>query len=187
MNYNFFASESDKIELFNYLFASTDLQIFDSYSLYGQKIRQYKSLGDLTTSFDLANGGQFAISLQLWAPSFLGNIWFERIALKPQYCDGYTFRYCTRGWGLLSLHLGGEQHNTLRYSNISHLSEKAAIANEEPQSNYDKAADWDWLEINRISRHLKYFIHNKMAVSKMGSLDILPGAAAREKQGVILR
>jgi hypothetical protein len=187
MNYNFFASESDKIELFNYLFASTDLQLFDSYSPYGQKIRQYKSLKDLTNNFDLASGGQYAISLRLWAPSFLGAIRFEKIALKPQYCDGHTFRYCTCGWGLLNLCLGGEQNDTLSYSNISHLSEKAAIANEEPQSSFEKVTDWNWLEINRMGRHLKHLIHNKMAVGKMGSLGILSGAAAREKQGIVLR
>jgi hypothetical protein len=115
MNYNFFASESDKITLLNYLFANTDVQIFDSYSPYDEQVRQYKSLTDLTTAFDLANGDQYAVSLSLWAPSFLGAVRFEKIALKPQYCNGHTFQYCTSGWGLLNLHLGGEQNNTLRY------------------------------------------------------------------------
>jgi hypothetical protein len=187
MNYSFFASEADKIQLLSYLFVSTDLQIFDSYSPYGQQIQQYKSIEDLTTNFDLINGGQFAASLQLWSPSFLGSIRFEKIALKPKYCDGHTFRYCTCGWGLLTLHLGGEQDNTLRYSNLSHLSEKAAIANEEPQSNSEKAANWNWLEINRMGRSLRYLIHNKIAVDKIGSSGILPGAAARARQGVVLR
>jgi hypothetical protein len=186
MNYNFFASEADKIALFSFLFSNTSLQIFDSYSPFGQPIRQYKSLAELTSTFDLARGSQYEVSLRLWAPSFLGAVRFERIALKPEFCNGHTLRHCTCGWGLLNLHLGGEQNNTLHHSTISHLSEKGAIANEEPQLGSEKASAWNRLEINQIGRQLTYFIHNKMAVDKMGSLGILPGAAERERQGVIL-
>lgn len=184
MNYNFFAAEADKIIFLEFLFANTNLHVFDSYSPYGQRIRQYKSVADISSAFDLSTEGQFAVTLQLWSPDFLGALNFTKIKLNPKSCEGHTFRYCTAGLGLIQLYFGGEQNSTLSYSHIGHFSEKGATANEQP---LDLAINWDWAAINRMSRHLKYTIQQKMAVSNWGSIGILPGAAERQKQGVILQ
>lgn len=184
MNYNFFATESDKVCFLNFLFTSTNLQVFDSYSSYGQHVRQYKSVAAISSAFDLSSGGQFAVTLQLWSPDFLGALRFQKIKLNPMHCEGNSFRYCTAGLGLLQLYLGGEEDNVLHYSHIGHFSEKGAIANEHAS---DLASSWDWKVINRLSRHLKYILHQKMAVEKLGSIGILPGAAERQRRGVILQ
>ena len=182
MNYNFFATEVDKIYLLEFLFSSTNLQVFDSYSLLGQRVRQYKTVADIRSAFDLTSGGQFAVTLELWSPDFLGDVSFLKIKLNPTHCQGHTLRYRTAGLGLIQLYFGGEQDNILHHSHIGHFSEKGAAANEQ---NSDLTNNWDWAVTNRISRQLKYRIQ-KMADNNLGSSAILPGATARQKQGVLL-
>lgn len=46
---------------------------------------------------------------------------------------------------------------------------------------------WDWTEIQSTSRKLKYFIHNKLAIRKIGSVGVLLGADKLEQQGIKLR
>lgn len=102
MTYNFYASKSDKLQLLDYIFKETDLRVFDSDSAYGEKVREYKSSEEIEQSFDLENGQSFAATFQLWSPSFLGQILFEKVMLNPKYCKGHTFRYKTTGWGSFS-------------------------------------------------------------------------------------
>lgn len=187
MNYHFFASEADKLQLLDFLFQEADLQVFDSYSPYGQGIREYKKTAEVTSAFDLKTGGQFAVSLSLWAPSFLGAVRVEKITLNPKYCKGHTFRYSSAGLGLLHLHLGGEQNSVQRYSNLAHVSQKKAMAINSNLPYAEKASSWNWTEITKAGRQLKYVIHQQMSVDKRGNMGILPGAAERQKRGIILR
>ncbi len=55
MNYDFYANESDKIILLEYVFNETDLKIFDLYSNYEEPVKEYKNITDVTSNFDLKN------------------------------------------------------------------------------------------------------------------------------------
>ena len=183
MNYNFLATKSDKLTVLNYLFDHTDLQVLDSYSKYGQEICQYKSTAEIAAKFDLETGGQFAVAFQLWSPRFGGEVLFKRIELKPRYCNGHTFRYSAEGWGLIQLYLGGCQNNILSYSHIGHFNEKGALGWEDVSQEKGKVNRWNWKEIAATSRSMKYQIH-KMAIDKIGSMSVLPGADNLIKSGV---
>ena len=148
MNYNFLATKSDKMNVLNYLFENTDLQVFDSYSEYGQEICQYRSTTEIATKFDLENGGQFAVIFQLWSPRFGGEVMFRRIELKPRYCNGHTFRYATGGWGLIQLCLGGCQKNSLHHSNIGHFNERGALGRVDDDKELAEVKRWNWKEIS---------------------------------------
>ncbi|MGI4875078.1 MAG: hypothetical protein ACRYFX_28320 [Janthinobacterium lividum] len=185
MSYKFFAAEADKIALLEFLFSKTNLQVFDSYSPLGQTVRQYKCLADVTSAFDLKIGSQFAVTLQLWSPNFDGKISFPKIKLNPKYCQGHTFRYQTAGWGLIQLYFGGEQNGILHHSHLGNWSERGALAAADKQDEAE-ITSWNWREINRVSRQIRYFIHQKMAVAKLGSLGILPDAQEQIAQGIAL-
>ena len=186
MTYDFFADKQDKIKVLQFLFGETDLRIFDLGSAYGQEITQYKSVEEIENKFDLDNGDKFALTFQLWTPRHKGKPLFRRIELDPKYCDGHTFRYATDGWGLIQLYFGGIKRNELTQSHIGHFSEKRAMKNEASNSFNGAVSAWDWTEIQKTSRQLKYHIQNKLATRTVGSFGILEGAEKLEKSGITL-
>lgn len=74
LTYDFFANETDKIEVLNFIFRETDLQIFASGSTYGQKINEYRTTGEIVSQIDLHNGDKFAVTFQLWTPRLKGDL-----------------------------------------------------------------------------------------------------------------
>jgi hypothetical protein len=187
MTYDFFADETDKIEILNFIFRETDLQIFDLGSPYGQKISEYKTTEEIVSKFDLRNGDKFAVTFQLWTPRFKGDLVFRKVELDPKYCKGHTFRYSTEGWGLIQLYFGGIKNNELNRSHIGHQSQKRATAWESNNTELGQVGNWDWSEVEKAARGLKYQIHNKMTKRKIGVDDVLVGADKLGEQGIKFR
>ncbi|SFQ74298.1 hypothetical protein [Hymenobacter arizonensis] len=183
MNYNFLANRADIIWVLNFIFENTDLQVFDCYSELGQEVCQYISADEIAAKFDLESGGQSAVTFQMWSPRFGGAVAFRKIKLNPESCNGHTHRYSTDAWGMIQLYLGGCQNNILSNSSIGHFSEKGALAWEDIRIEKGKVNCWNWEEIAAASRSLKYHIH-KIAVGKIGSSSILPGANELSKTGI---
>src|SRR6476469_5105150 len=108
-NLDFFAIRPDLEQLFTFLFAETDFRVFESYSEFGQSLREFPSFADLFATFDIGldeNGHGSAALLQLWSPSVMPKPRIERINLDPGKCDGFTFRFRISGYGLVQLYLG---------------------------------------------------------------------------------
>jgi hypothetical protein len=91
MIYNFFADKIDKLQILEYIFQDTDLQIYDANSLYGQEICIYNSVEEISSKFDLVNGDKFALTFQLWTPRHNGKPIFRKIELDPKRCSGLQF------------------------------------------------------------------------------------------------
>ena len=155
-------------------------------SAYDEKIVEYDDLEEITSKFDLEKGGNTAITFHLWSPRFKGEIIHRKIKLDPRRCKGHTFRYSTNGWGLIQLYFGGIEKSRLSYSHIGHFNEKGALLREGANNSSGKVKDWDWQEIRKTSRKLKYQIHNKMSVDKRGSMGIMQGAHESIKMGIEL-
>jgi hypothetical protein len=187
MTYDFFADKTDKMEILDFIFKETDLLVYDLGSPYGQEINEYKTVEEVSSKFDLDNGDKFATTFQLWTPRHKGKPIFRKVDLDPKRCDGHTFRYSTDGWGLIQLYFGGLKNNELNQSHIGHFNESGALKNESSITFNGKVNAWDWTEIQVTSRKLKYQIQNKMATSKIGSSDILIGAAKLEELGIKLK
>ena len=187
MNYNFFASKADKLEVLDFIFNETDLQIYDCASLYEREICEYKKSEEILAKFDLDNGDNFANTFQLWSPRHKGKPIFNKINLDPKRCKGSTFRYSTEGWGLIQLYLGGIKKNELYHSHIGHFNEKGALKWEYTNKVNGLISSWDWTEISKTSRKIKYQIHNKIAIRKIESLGVLSGAHNLQTQGIKLR
>ena len=71
-------------------------------------------------------------------------------------------------------------------SHIGHFTVKQALKWEDANHLKGKVDSWNWKEIERASRKLKNHIHNKMAINKIGSYGILPGAEELSKSGIKL-
>jgi len=187
MHYNFLADEKDKLAILEFIFNDTDLKIYDTASDLGQEVCEYKNIQDISSKFDLSLGGKSELTFQLWSPRHKGQPIFNKVALNPKYCEGHTFRYNTNGWGLIQLYFGGIKNNELSQSHLGHFNEKGALNREDITSINGKVADWDWKEIQITSRKLKYQIHNKLAVRKIGSLGVLDAADKLERSGIVFR
>ncbi len=187
MTYNYFANRTDKLEILDFIFKKTDLHIYDLSSPYGLEICEYKSLSDIDSKFDLNIGDKFAVTFQLWTPRHKGKPIFRKITLDPKRCNGHAFRYSIDGWGLIQLHFGGLKNNELNQSHIGHFNEKGALKNENITTFNDRVDSWDWTEIQSTSGKLKYHIHNKLSVRKIGSFGVLKGADLLEKDGIKFR
>ena len=186
MNYNFFADKADKLAILEFIFKETDLKVYDHDSSYGQEISEYRNVEEILSKFDLEKGNKFSVTFQLWAPRHAGRPIFRKIDLDPKRCNGYTFRYATNGWGLIQLYYSGIENNSLSQSTIAHFTEKGASANEKVSAFNDEVNNWNWKEIKSTSGKLKYHIHNKLAVRKIGSCGVLKGADNLVKLGVKL-
>lgn len=186
MNYNFLANHEDKIRIFDFIFESTDLQVFDLSSEYSQEVWRYRNIAEIISRFDLENGGQFAVTLLLWSPSFGGKVVFRKINLNPASCEGHTFRYATSGLGLIQLYLGGCQKNSLHHSTIGHFNERGALGRADSDKELTEVKSWNWKVIVSTSGRLRRHIH-KIAVRKFDGIDVLPGADILSKSGVELR
>ena len=181
MTYDFFANKADKLEILDFIFMETDLQVYDLGSPYGQEICQYKTVDEISSKFELDNGDKFAVTFQLWTPRHKGKLLFRKIDLDTKHCNGHTFRYSTDGWGLIQLYFGGLKNNQLNQSHIGHFNESGALKNENSTTLNGKVDAWDWTEIQATSRKLKYQIHNKLATRKIGSFGILSGADTKKR------
>lgn len=87
MTYDFFAGEEDKVKLLNYIFNDTDLCIFDLSSRYGEEIKEYLTVDEIISSFDLTDKNPQGAYFQLWSPQFKGEVEFQRVELDPRRCD----------------------------------------------------------------------------------------------------
>ncbi|MFP9113121.1 hypothetical protein ACLI1A_04220 [Flavobacterium sp. RHBU_3] len=187
MNYNFFADKSDKLKVLDFIFNETDLLVYDLASPYGQEICRYTSVEEMESKFDFENGDKFSNTFQLWSPRHKGEPIFRKVELNPKYCNGYTFRYATEGWGLIQLYFGGIRNDELNQSHIGHFSVKGASKWEDINNDKGPVDAWNWKEIEITSRKLKHFIRNKLTVRKIGSFGVLQGANMLEKQGIKFR
>lgn len=183
MNYNFFANGVDKIQLLDFIFSETDIQVFDLYSEFDKEVSQYGISTEVTEKFDLENGRQSSVTFQLWSPRFGGEVGFRRIELNPKSCNGHTCRYRTEGWGLIQLYLGGRNQNRLYHSNIGHFEEKGASKWKEVEKEKGAIDQWNWKEIKSTSGKLRRQVQ-KMAVEKIGGYGVMRGASELKKSGV---
>jgi hypothetical protein len=79
-----------------FIVAETDLRVFESYSEYGRELREFRRFDELCAAYDVGqdkHGKGSAILLQMWSPSLGEKLRIERIKLRPEKCDGHTFRW----------------------------------------------------------------------------------------------
>jgi hypothetical protein len=182
-NLDFFATRADHEAILGFLFASTDIRMFESYSGFGQKLREFHSFEELTVAYDVGadpNGHGTAVLLQLWSPAVEPGPQIERIALDPRRCEGHTFRYCIDGWGLIQLYLGGIHGRTITKSHYGHNSEARAR-----KWGYSDGVDWGALK--SLSNRVQYHIRGRLSVARVPGRPVLAEAYGLARSGYALK
>ena len=182
-NLNFFAAEADQRAVVDFLFSSTDVRVFESYSEYGAELREFRSTEELAGAFSLGtdpHGNGSAVLLQLWSPSVMRDLTITRFALDPARCDGHTFRYRIDGGGLMQLYLGGVCDRVVTMSHFGHQSQIRAQAWE-----VDDGVNWEALET--LANRIQYHVRKRLSAGKAASMLVLPQALELARSGYALK
>lgn len=180
---DFFAVREDYINIFDRLFSTTDVQVFEGYSEYDQELRHFRSTQELLGAFPLGvdtYGNSFAHHLQLWSPSVAPEPEIQRINLVR--VKGHTHRFCVHGMGLMQFHTGGVFGDRITKSNFGHFSEKGARAR--AVGNADEV---DWVASRKLSNKIIYLIKCKLRVARVPFWPVLAGALELHRGGYKLR
>lgn len=183
VNLDFFAAEADQRAVLDFLFSSTDVRVFESYSEYDAELREFRSTDELAATFRLGTdpyGNGSAILLMLWSPSVMRDLTIERFALKPEHCDGHTFRHRIDGGGLMALYLGGVCGRVVTKSHFGHQSQVRAQA-----WQVDDGVNWESLKT--LSARIQYHLRTRLAAGKAGSRPVLPQALELAQSGYALK
>ncbi|MBC7853776.1 MAG: hypothetical protein IAF94_10100 [Pirellulaceae bacterium] len=182
-NLDFFAAESDQRAVVDFLFTSTNVRLFESYSEFSQELREFRSLDELAAAFPLGvdkHGNGTAILLQLWSPSVMTKLEIERFALKPEKCNGHTFRHRIVGGGLIQLYLGGVHGRVITKSHFGHFAEAGAR-----KWGVEKGVNWS--ELKTLSNKVQYHIRKRLAAAKVPGRPVLPEALELVRAGYSLK
>jgi hypothetical protein len=177
-NCDFYAAGSDFKLVLDFVLTESGCRIFESYSPYGEQLREFCSYSEIESRYSIGQcrGSASSVNLQL-LPIGAGEVIIERNNLEPQHCNGFTYRFCSSGWGLIQLYLGGISPNGLVHSHTNHNSEKRAFAWETTyRDKLGPVSAWSWPAIEKTSRRINSFIR-KVSVAKHGSRPILPQAS----------
>ncbi len=183
VNLDFFAAEADQRAVLDFLFSSTDVRVFESYSEPDAELREFPSTDELAAAFPLGtdpHGNGHAITLQLWSPSVMRDLSIRRFKLNPVHCTGHTFRHNIEGGGLMQLYFGGVCDRVVTKSHFGHQSQVRAKAWE-----VDDGVNWEALKT--LSNRIQYHIRKRLAAGKAGSARVLPEALGLARAGYALK
>jgi hypothetical protein len=182
-NLDFFAAGTDQWALLDFLFSSTDVQVFESYSEFDADLREFHSTDELAAAFPIGtdhHGNGLAVLLQLWSPSVMSELTIERFALNPAVCDGHTFRHCIAGGGLMQLYLGGICGRVVTKSHFGHQSQVRA-------QKWDTDHGVNWEALKTLSNRIRYHIRKRLAVGSVPGRPVLPQAMELARAGYALK
>jgi hypothetical protein len=140
-NLDFYALGDDLRSLLRFVYAETDIVVYELASEFDRDAQRFASLTDLEAAFNL--GGHEAGHLQLWAPSVMARPVIRRIDLKV---PGHSFRYVVEGAELIQLSLDGQRDGVIYHTHYGHWNEAGAR-----QRSLHSADDCDWEALRKLS------------------------------------
>ena len=184
-NCDFYAAEADFNQILDFVFASCECQVFETYSPFDDDLAQFNSSGEIGQRYAVGRcpGTAPSVLLSLVPPSGRTLVTIRRIELKAGSVPGARYRHTLEGWGTISLQLGGIGPKGLVHSHSNHNSEKRARAWSSTHPEWKAVDEWNWPEVARVSSRLNTHIRERLAVSKIGSRPVLREAAALLNNG----
>lgn len=175
-NCDFYAANLDHRAILEWLLANGECDIYELNSRPGMETVLFEKPQDFEKTYQFSEWEAIpsGMHLQLYVRKAKGSVGHRRIELKHAPPEK-AFRYTTQGWGLIQLYLEAPRKGILQASHTNHNSETRAKNWRDTISDMGEPEDWDWAEVTSFSRRLNTFIR-KLAVDKIGSRPILPGA-----------
>lgn len=180
MHYSFYAHIQDRLDILDYIFTKTDLQVFDMNSKINEEIKEYKTIDEIIQNNpEILENNKLGVYFRLWSPRLGRGIksgepkpYKTTMNENVQKEKGWFFRYRFDGLGLISISFEGSPDPAVsRESSIGHLTKERALGIKVAKALKEDvcANGWNWKEIYATGRQLKSHIHNKMAVRKLST------------------
>lgn len=172
-NLDFYALGDDLRSLFRFLYAETDVVVYELASEFDCDARKFESLAELEAVFNL--DGRETSYLQLWSPTVMVSPVIRRIALKV---PGHSFRYAVEGAGLFQLCLDGLRDGVICHTHFGHWNEAGAR-----QRSMHSADDCDWQALVKLSGRIQRHIRGRLAAAKLHARPVLHQAFSAVERG----
>lgn len=172
-NLDFYAVGDDLRDLLRFVYAETDIVIYELSSEFDRDVQRFASLAELEAAFSL--DGDKAGNLQLWSPSIMTQPVIRRIELK---LPGHSFRYAVEGAGLIQLYLGGQRDGIIYHTHYGHWNEAGAR-----QRSMHSADDCDWLALAKLSGMVQRHIRRRLTTAKLFARPVLYHAFSAVQRG----
>lgn len=186
--FQFYATDDDASAILDFALSDLRCRLFDAYSRPDRAAAEYHDVASALAAYpihDTPAAPARVIHLALWNADLGPTPTFRRVDFAPGAVPGHAFWTITDGWGLLQLCVGRPLNGRLLPSSISSNSEARARRWEDTLAHQlGQPADWNWINVGRVTRRLQYHIARRLAVSKRGARPVLPGADAVCAQGV---
>jgi hypothetical protein len=176
-NLDFYALADDSRRIIDFLFAETDIVIYELGSEFDCELRIFRNSAELEDAFTF---GYFqACYLQLWSPSVIAAPSIRRINLTG--VPGKSFRYAVDGIGLMQLYLSGNKDGVIYHSHFGHFNEAGAR-----QRDLQGTDACNWSALVKTSGRIQRFIRSQVS-AKLYARGILSQAFSAVQKGSVLR
>lgn len=136
-------------EVVEAVFSQGPVIVRQAYSNFGCNTREFADPKALLKDLYYETGvGDVFRQYAIYYPEAKGHTHERRIALKPELCNGHTFRFCQEGWGLIHLQCDFRNYPIVE-CRIAVNSESRAGTWSDTYLDFESPAAWDWGVIER--------------------------------------
>ena len=179
-NCDFYAAGDDVGRIVEFVLRETSCRVFELSSAPGRRLQEFTSVAALAAVRKPRQ--TWPPLLTLWPMSANETLRIRRttFALKGQR---RSWREELEGWGLIQLYFSSVQGRSLSPSHTNHNTAARAAKWYPTYPELGKPSAWDFAAVTRESSRINRFIRS-LAVDRLGSRIVLPGAAALFEVGV---
>jgi hypothetical protein len=136
------------------VFAQGPVIVRQAYSDFGCGTKEFPDANVLLDDLHFVpRAGDVFRQYTLYYPEAKGHTHERRIALKPQACNGHTFRFCQEGWGLIQLQCDFRKHPRVE-CRIAVNSEVRATTLGDTYPDIHIPDSWDWTVVEKKAGRL---------------------------------
>jgi len=128
--------------------------VYEAYSEFDSSTKVFRDGDALTTHVSALRAlGKKWFNFSFHFPETGGEVSTVRLALKPEKCDGATWRENTRGWGLIHIQIT-DQPDAMSKCSVSVNSEKRAHTWAETIKDQGDPRLWNWKAVDSQARRI---------------------------------
>lgn len=136
------------------VFVQGPVVVRQAYSNFGCATREFADADALLDDLHHESGvGHLFRQYTLYYPEAKGHTHERRIDLKPEACDGHTFRFCQEGWGLIQLQFDFRKHPMVE-CRVAVNSAIRASNWSDTYPDFQSPNAWDWAVLERKAGRL---------------------------------
>lgn len=131
------------------VFAQGPVVVRQAYSNFGCATREFADADALLDDLKYEAGvGDVFRQYTLYYAAAKGHTHERRVDLKPEACNGHTFRFCQEGWGLIQLQFDFRKHPLVE-CRVAANSEIRASNWSDTYPDLQTPEAWDWAVVER--------------------------------------